>query len=161
MIALNALAPDFEALTTDGKRLRLSERRGRPLVLYFFPKAFTPGCTREAREFRDAHPDILALHADVVGVSTDSHETQCEFHREVGASFPMVSDPDGAIARRYDVVWPLLKLTKRVTFVLDAGGVIRGIFHHELLLDRHVRSVLQTLRTLPAAAPPPAPPARG
>jgi peroxiredoxin len=154
MITLNAPAPSFEARTTDGKTVRLSDFRGRPLVLYFFPRAFTPGCTRQAHLFREAHPDILAAGAQVLGVSTDDHQTQCDFAESVGATFPMVGDADGELARRYDVVWPMLKLVQRVTFVIDAEGIVRGIFHHELRIAQHTRSVLQALRTLKPGTPP-------
>ena len=153
MIAINAPAPDFTATTTDGRELRLSELVGRPVVLYFFPKAFTPGCTRQAEQFRDIHPEIEASGAVLIGVSTDDHQTQCEFAGSVGAGFPMVGDPTGAIARSYDVIWPLIKFTQRVTFVIDAQGLIRGIFHHELRIGMHAKNVIQSLKALQPLAP--------
>jgi peroxiredoxin len=146
VIRIGSPAPDFEALSTTGKRIRLSALRGRPVVLYFFPKAFTPGCTLEAREFRDAYPELLSAGAEVIGISTDDHQTQCSFAEKEKANFPMIGDPDGAIARQYDVVWPLLKLTKRVTFVIDPAGDVQAAFHFEMRVSQHVKSVLSALK---------------
>lgn len=151
MITIGAPAPDFEALTTTGNRFRLSELRGKPVVLYFFPKAFTPGCTMEAKQFASASPEFEAHGAQVVGISTDDHQTQCDFAASVGATFPMIADPSGKIARDYDVIWPLLKLTKRVTYVIDAEGIIRGTFHFELRVGQHVKTVLTLLGAKGAA----------
>ncbi|MBF5041949.1 peroxiredoxin [Aggregicoccus sp. 17bor-14] len=152
MVSLDAPAPDFEALTTQGQRLRLSSLRGRPVVLFFFPAAFTPVCTREAKEFGDVLPQLRAAGAEVVGISTDEHQVQCDFAVATGATYPMVGDPEAGIARSYDVVWPLLKRTQRVTFVIDAQGIIRGIFHHELRVGHHVRMVVRAVQALATAA---------
>src|SRR5215218_4752397 len=103
MVSLDAPAPDFEALTTQGERLRLSALRGRPVVLFFFPGAFTPVCTQEAKQFGEVLPQLRALGAEVVGVSTDTHEVQCDFAAATGAAYPMVGDPSAGIARSYDV----------------------------------------------------------
>jgi thioredoxin-dependent peroxiredoxin len=151
MVSIDAPAPDFEALTTQGQRLRLSALRGRPVVLFFFPAAFTPVCTREAKQFGEALPQLRTLGAEVVGVSSDTHEVQCDFAAETGAAYPMVGDPSSGIARSYDVIWPLLKRTQRVTFVIDAQGIIRSIFHHELLVGHHVRMVVKAVQGLAAA----------
>jgi peroxiredoxin len=152
MISIGDAAPDFEALTTDGRKFRLSDLRGKPVVLYFFPKAFTPGCTIEAKQFAEASPEFEARGAAVVGISTDDHQTQCDFAASVGAKYPMIGDPTGAIARTYDVIWPLMKLTKRVTYVIDAAGIIRGSFHFEMRIGQHVKSVLSLLNA-PVTAP--------
>lgn len=149
MITLNAAAPDFTGQATDGTTVKLADYRGKPLVLYFFPKVFTPGCTRQADQFEESLPEITALGARVVGVSTDDHKTQCEFSAARSLSFPIVSDATGDIARRYDVIWPLMKIAQRVTFIIDGDGLIRGIFHHELRVGLHVKSVLQALKALP------------
>lgn len=151
MITLNAAAPEFEARATDGKTVKLTDFRGKPLVLYFFPRAFTPGCTRQADQFEEALPEIHAAGANVLGVSTDDHKTQCDFAADRGLTFPILSDGTGDIARRYDVIWPLMKVAQRVTFIIDAGGVIRAIFHHELRIGQHVKSVLQALKSLKGA----------
>jgi peroxiredoxin len=143
-------APDFTARTTDGGLLRLSELRGQLVVLYFFPKAFTPGCKRQTVRFRDAHADIRELGGTVIGVSVDDHETQCDFAEATRASFPMIGDPDHVLSRLYGVLRPFLKLDRRVTFVIDRGGVIRGVFEHEFQIARHLDAVLHLLEKLRA-----------
>lgn len=149
MIQLNAPAPDFSARTTDGKDIRLSDFRGRKVVLYFFPKAFTPGCTHQGKTFIEAHPEITAAGATLLGVSTDDFKTQCDFVESLAAPFPMIADQDGTIARSYDIVWPLLRMVQRVTFVIDGEGIIRGAFHFELRIGQHAKNVVQLLKTLP------------
>jgi thioredoxin-dependent peroxiredoxin len=90
----------------------------------------------------------------VVGVSTDDHKTQCEFASQLGVPYPMIADDVGTIAHLYDVVWPFLGKCRRVTYLLDDSGVIRGVFNHELMIDRHRDRVLDTLRKMRREAPP-------
>jgi peroxiredoxin Q/BCP len=139
-------APDFQATTTDGKRVRLADYRGRHLVLYFFPKAFTPGCTTEAKRFRDNYPDIQALGADVLGVSIDSHDVQCRFAAQHETRFPMIGDADGAISRAYGVKRSLFPVAKRVTFLIDPQGCIAARFAHEFQVSKHLDDVLRFLQ---------------
>lgn len=146
MIDVGEPGPDFSAETSDGRRLRLSELRGRPVVLYFFPAAFTPGCTTETNRFRDNYGDIQALGAEVVGISTDGLEAQCRFAKDRGVRFPMIGDSDRRISRDYGVLWPLIGRDKRVTFVLDEAGVVRARFHHEFQVSKHLDDVLTFLR---------------
>lgn len=148
MIQINAPAPDFSARTTDGKDIRLSDFRGKKVVLYFFPKAFTPGCTHQAKSFGAAYPEIAATGATLLGVSTDDFKTQCDFTESLASPFPMIADQDGSIARSFDIVWPLLKMVQRVTFVIDEQGIIRGAFHFELRIGQHAKSVVQLLSTM-------------
>ncbi|HLT30800.1 MAG TPA: peroxiredoxin [Myxococcaceae bacterium] len=148
MIQINAPAPDFSARTTDGKNIRLSDFRGKKVVLYFFPKAFTPGCTHQAKTFVAAYPEIEATGATLLGVSTDDFKTQCDFTESLNAPFPMIADQDGSIARSYDIVWPLLKMVQRVTFVIDEEGIIRGAFHFEMRIGQHAKSVVHLLKAM-------------
>ncbi len=148
MIKLGQPAPDFTAQTTLGTPFRLSALRGQKVVLYFFPKAFTPGCTREAAQFRDAHEELKALGAEVIGISTDDHKTQCNFAGSVKATFPMIGDGDGKIAEAFDVFWPFFKLARRVTFLIDEQGIVRGVYQHELRIGQHTDDVLHALKKL-------------
>jgi peroxiredoxin Q/BCP len=150
MLEVGATAPDFTATLADGRTVRLRDLRGkRHVVLYFFPKAFTPGCTRETRGFCASYEDLTELGAEVIGVSLDSPEKQAEFAKSEHVEFPMIGDPDKGIGRAYDVLrlggW---LLAKRVTFVIDKQGVIRNVIHAELDVNHHIKSARQTLREL-------------
>lgn len=148
MLKVGEKAPDFTAQTSDGKTLTLSSLRGQKVVLYFFPKAFTPGCTAQARQFRDNYPELKALGAEVMGVSTDDSRTQCDFAAENNVSFPLIGDRGATISRAYGVLWPLIGVDRRVTFVLDEDGVVRAVFRHELQVLRHLDDVVSFLRRL-------------
>src|SRR5690348_12840566 len=104
MLKVGDRAPDFQSKTTEGTVVRLSELRGKNVVLFFFPKAFTTGCTIETKQFRDASPDITALGAVVIGISCDRHQTQCDFATSLKATFPMIGDESGSIGKSYGVL---------------------------------------------------------
>jgi peroxiredoxin Q/BCP len=140
MIPIGSRAPEFTALREDGSRLSLSELRGRPVVLYFFPKAGTPGCTRETEGFVERYRELQARGVDVLGISVDSVTRQGRFAADCGVPFPLLSDSDHAIARAYGVLG-ILGLSKRVTFVLDAEGVVIDVIAG-LLPGPHVRRVV-------------------
>jgi len=117
-------APDFELAGTDGP-FRLSEHRGEPVVLLFYPGDETPVCTRQFCSYRDRADDMAALAATVVGISAqdvDSHERFREHH---GLTVPLLADPDKAVAKAYGVTAPLLGV-RRAVIVIDAEGVIRA-----------------------------------
>jgi peroxiredoxin Q/BCP len=146
MLKVGERAPDFQALSTAGAAVSLDAFKGKKLVLYFYPKAFTPFCTAEARRFRDNYDDVRALGAEVMGVSVDEHETQCEFAQRNELRFPLVADHDKVISRAYGVLWPGLPLDKRVTFVIDEDGVVRAVFRHEFQVVKHLDDVLRFLQ---------------
>ena len=144
-------APDFEAPLPDGTSWKLSGQRGKPLVLYFYPKDFTGGCTKEACQFRDAYETLNGtLKAQIVGVSRDDGVTHERFRKEHSLPFPLLPDPGGRIAKLYGAthLGGLIPLTARVTYVIDGVGVIRGIFHHEFAIGRHVKDVEACLKAL-------------
>jgi peroxiredoxin len=147
-------APSFSAKATTGQTVRLDDFRGKYLVLYFYPKSFTPGCTHETILFRDHHAQLRELGADVLGVSRDEHVVQCEFAQRYEVQFPIIGDPDGAICRAYAVdrrIWPV---AKRVTFLIDPESHVVGRFSHELRIAAHLNDVLDALRKLKAATAP-------
>ena len=146
MIAVGDLAPEIDLDASDGTRFLLSAHRGRTVVVYFFPKAFSPGCTRESLRFRDNAPDLGTLGADVVGISTDDLATQCEFAAELKVSFPLVADVGGHVTRAWGVRWPILGLARRVTFVVGRDGRVEAVFQHEIQVNRHLDGVLAFLR---------------
>lgn len=148
MLKVGDRAPPFEVKATDGRTLTAETLRGKPYVLYFFPKSFTPGCTIETKHFRDAYPDLRKLGVEVIGVSADGHETQCDFAQSTGATFPMVGDSDGQLIESFDVKWPIFRRAMRVTYVVDGEGLVRGVFHHELDVKKHLADVKSALEKL-------------
>ncbi|MDH5674669.1 MAG: peroxiredoxin [Myxococcales bacterium] len=144
-LAVGDPAPDFGGDRHDGGRLALADFRGRPLVLFFYPRAFTPGCSAEVADFNRHHEEFRELGAAIVGVSTDGVERQCAFAGEHGLAFPLIADKDGAIARAYGVHRGLLGVAKRVSFLIDAQGRIAARVHYELRIGRHVQELLRCL----------------
>jgi thioredoxin-dependent peroxiredoxin len=142
-------APDFVGTTQGGATIRLSDYRGRcNVVLYFYPKDFTAGCTSEACMFRDAYDEFKDQDTEVIGVSLDALDTHEQFAAKHGLRFPLVSDHDGRIARSYGALGGLrawLGAAKRLTYGIDKQGRIRGVFHHELQIGQHVRRVRELL----------------
>lgn len=137
MLEVGTIAPDIDATSTDGKRFRLSESAGRLCtVLFFFPAAFTPGCTRETARFGAVYNELDLAGAQVVGVSTDDHDTQCKFAESMRVSFPMIGDASGEITRAYDVRWPIIGRAQRATYVLDPARKILAVFRHEIMIDK-------------------------
>ncbi len=144
-LEVGSLAPPFSSRASDGREISLEALRGAYVVLYFYPKAFTPGCTRESLRFRDNYDEIQALDAQVIGVSLDDHVTQCDFAAKHSLKFPLIADQGGAISRAYGVRRRLLPLARRVTFVIDPEGRIAARFEHEFQINKHLDSVLEFL----------------
>ncbi|MCI4369197.1 MAG: peroxiredoxin [Thermoplasmata archaeon] len=126
MIATGSPAPDFEAVDSRGERFRLAGLRGKKVVLYFFPKAFTAGCARETRQFAEISHALADNGVEVVGISVDFAETQRRFAADCRATFPIVGDPSKAIARSYGVL-SFIGVSKRVTFFIDEAGTVGDI----------------------------------
>ncbi len=145
------VAPDFTLPAQDGRSVRLSDFRGnKPVVVYFYPKDNTPGCTTEACTFRDHYEDFQQIGAEVIGISSDdaaSHEGFANKHR---LPFILLSDTDGAVRKAYGVPATLGLLPGRMTFVIDQDGVIRHIFNSQLRAARHVEEALGILKQLAA-----------
>lgn len=153
MLPVGTRAPTLNVIDHRGKELRSIDLllKG-PLVVYFYPKDFTPGCTREACMFRDAHPDLDGLSATVVGISMDDDASHTRFADRYQLPFSLVADPRFAIAREWGVARPLGLGAWRVTYVVDQQGIIRGAFHHEISMSKHVTEVRALLDQLHAAA---------
>jgi thioredoxin-dependent peroxiredoxin len=123
MVAIGELGPDFDAPVAGGGRLTLSSLRGAPVVLYFYPAADTPGCTVEAKGFRDVYPEFQAQNVQVVGVSVDSVADQEKFAGKYRLPFPLVADTSKSVAQHYGVLGPSGR-SRRVTFLMDAQGKV-------------------------------------
>jgi peroxiredoxin Q/BCP len=136
-------APDFTATAQDGTVVHLAALKGKPVVLYFYPKDETPGCTKEACAFRDTWKPIVATGAVLVGVSADSSESHKEFASHHGLPFLLISDPDGAIGKSYGV--PFMVVHKRQTFVLGTDGMVRKVYR-SVDVGTHAEQVLADLQ---------------
>jgi peroxiredoxin Q/BCP len=146
MVRIGEQAPDFEAIDCRGNTVRLRDFRGkRKVVLFFFPRAFTPACTLEVRNFRDNYARITALNAELIGISVDRSERNCKFADAEGLQFTLIGDESRTISERYGVVWPVLKIDRRATFVIDEQGIIEETIHHEVQVYRHLEDVLERL----------------
>jgi peroxiredoxin Q/BCP len=139
-------APDFTLRDANDQDVRLADFAGRPVVLYFYPKDDTPGCTKEACSFRDQYEDFQQAGAVVIGVSSDSPESHRKFAAKHRLPFALLADRGGHVRKRYGVPATLGLLPGRVTFVIDAGGVVRHVFNSQLDATRHVMEALDVLR---------------
>jgi peroxiredoxin Q/BCP len=152
-VAIGQPAPDQPLITTAGGPARLGEFHGQPWVLFFYPRANTPGCTREAQDFRDAAQDFAALGVRLLGASRDSLRSQTNFRAKHHFPFPLAADPEEDLCRAFDVI-RLKKLygreslgVERSTFLLDAAGVLRREWR-KVKVAGHVAEVLQAAREL-------------
>lgn len=132
------MAPDFAVTLAGGATRRLTTYRGHPVILFFFPKADTAGCTAETRGFSERYLGFQSAGFEVIGLSVDSAKTQAEFGEKCGASFPLVGDPSKGVARQYGVLG-LLGMAKRVTFLLNAEGRVEDRVEG-ILPARHLRA---------------------
>ncbi|MEM0008578.1 MAG: peroxiredoxin [Thermofilum sp.] len=137
-------APDFEAESTKGK-IRLTSLRGKRVVLYFYPKAFTPGCSRETQRFAEMYEKFKELNAEVIGVSADKLSTQEKFAQKYNVSFPLVADPELNIIRAYGVLSDSGKSASRVTFIIDENGVIKAVIKGLKKPEEHADKALNLL----------------
>lgn len=142
-------APDFALQDQNGQLHRLGDYAGRWLVLYFYPRDDTPGCTREACRFRDDIGTLGKLDAVVVGVSVDDTRSHADFSRKYGLPFPLLSDPDGRVARAYGSLldFKVLRFARRHTFIIAPDGRIAARFDH-VEPARHAEEVRDTLKRL-------------
>jgi Peroxiredoxin len=149
------MAPDFRLPSTSGKEMTLKEHRGKDVILYFYPKDDTPGCTAEACSFRDHESDLSKAHAVVLGVSTDSIESHGKFRGKYELNFPLLSDSTGDIVKMYGV-WKEKNMygkrywgVARTTFWIGPDGKIKKIWK-KVDTKRHAEDVLADLSAAPA-----------
>jgi thioredoxin-dependent peroxiredoxin len=155
-VRIGDVAPDFTLPDQDGRPVRLSEVLGqRTVVLYFYPKDETPGCTIEARAFRDSYDAFTSAGAEVIGISADSVRAHRRFAARNALPFLLLSDRDGVVRERYGVEKTLGLLPGRVTFVIDRAGVVRHIFSSQLQVKRHSREAASAVQALREEQPPP------
>ena len=146
-------APDFTLPTDGGGSVTLSALKGRPVVLYFYPKDDTSGCTKEACGFRDAFPDFTGVDAAVIGISKDGVASHDKFKAKYDLPFTLASDTDVAVAQAYGV-WVEKSMygrtymgMDRATFLIDRDGVVRAAWR-KVKVPGHVDAVLKALKAL-------------
>lgn len=151
--AVGLQVPDFELPATGGRPFHLAAQRGQPLVIYFYPKDSTPGCTTEAQQFRDLHAEFVRAGGSIWGVSRDSLKSHANFKTKLGLPFELLSDADGTVCRLFDVIklksmyGKQVKGIERSTFLIDRSGHLvrewRGV-----KADGHAEEVLAALKSL-------------
>ncbi len=138
-------APELGVADEAGVRWTLTSAKNQPFVLYFYPKDDTPGCTKESCAFRDAAPGLGTLGVRVFGASRDSLAAHLAFKQKYNLNFPLLLDPDGALATRWGVADG--DVARRVTFLVDKAGIIRGVWD-PVSVSGHAEEVAQALRAL-------------
>ncbi|NUU00157.1 peroxiredoxin [Herbaspirillum robiniae] len=145
--------PEFSAAMTSGKTFHLADYKGKNLVLYFYPKDNTPGCTTEGMQFRDLHPQFQDLNTEIFGISRDSLKSHESFKGKLGMPFELISDPDETLCTMFDVMkmknmyGKQVRGVERSTFVIDGSGKVvkewRGV-----KVPAHVDEVLAFIKTM-------------
>lgn len=154
MLKEGSKAPDFTLQTDEGKKVSLKDFAGKKVVLYFYPKDDTPGCTKEACSFTENLGSVTKTGAVVLGVSADSVESHQNFKKKYGLNFPLLSDPDREVIEKYGV-WKEKNMygkksmgIERTTFLIDKEGRIAHIFPR-VKVDGHTAEVLEKLQSIP------------
>ena len=148
-VKLGDFAPDFQLQDQHGKQHQLNDYRGQWLVLFFYPRDDTPGCTREACQFRDDISQLNALHASVVGISVDTAEMHARFAAKYDLPFPLLADTQGVVAAKYGVLikfWRW-KIARRMSFIVAPNGRVAHLFSY-VLPAQHSAEVIQILKEL-------------
>ena len=148
-IAEGEKAPDFSLMSQDGRMVTLREFQGRKnVILYFYPKDFTIGCTTEAKTFGVNYDRLLEMGVEIVGVSSDTSESHRSFGEKCGVKFPLLSDEGGKVRSLYGVKASFGIVPGRVTFVIDKAGVVRRVVSSQTNPRRHVTEALEVLQTM-------------
>jgi thioredoxin-dependent peroxiredoxin len=150
-LTINEVAPDFTLSASNGKEISLSDFKGKSVILYFYPKDDTPGCTTEACDFRDQHEQFEELNAVILGISPDPIKSHAKFIEKHGLPFLLLADEDHEIAERYDV-WKLKKNfgkeymgIERSTFLINEEGILEKEWR-SVKVKGHVEEALQVLK---------------
>jgi thioredoxin-dependent peroxiredoxin len=148
-VAAGSPAPNFTLPSQSGKVVSLSDFLGKkPVVLFFYPKDDTPGCTKEACAFRERYEDFREINAEVIGISSDSMESHRSFAAKHELPFTLLSDEGAKVRKLYGASSTFGLIPGRVTYVLDEEGVIRHIFSSQLGVEEHVEEALEALHSM-------------
>lgn len=150
---LNQLVPEFELPSTGNKTFKLSEHLGKILVIYFYPKDSTPGCTSQGQQFRDMYPEFQAVDAEIFGISRDSLKSHENFRSKFTFSFDLLSDTDEVVCNLFDVIkmknmyGKQVRGIERSTFIIDRKGVLVHEWR-KVKVDGHAQEVLHFIQSL-------------
>jgi peroxiredoxin Q/BCP len=148
MLRTGENAPDFTLVTEMGESIQLSAFRGlKNVVLFFYPKDDTPGCTKEACAFRDAYAEFVRQDTVVLGIGSDSEDSHQRFASKYSLPFPLLVDEGGQVRRAYGISRTLGVIPGRATFVIDKRGIVQAAFSAQFQPEEHVRTALAALRT--------------
>ena len=148
-LEIGSKAPDFTLPGTSGLNLNLSrDMEGKALILFFYPKDFTRGCTAEACEFRDNFSEFRDLDVPVFGISRDDIKTHERFKKEYKFPFELLSDDSGKVCKAYDALIPLIKMPKRVTYLLDSEHRIAAVYSDMFEFKGHIKTMLKKLESV-------------
>ncbi len=144
-LKVGSKAPKFELPSTMGENFKLEDNV--PCIIYFYPKDFTPGCTEEACSFRDGFSELRDLSIDVYGISRDTISSHKKFREKNKLPFDLLSDPDGAVCKAYDALIPLVKIPKRITYLVGKDMRIKAVYADLFGVKKHLNSMIQELKT--------------
>ncbi|MEE3234654.1 MAG: peroxiredoxin [Candidatus Latescibacterota bacterium] len=148
-LAVGTEAPDFQAYSHEGSMVSLSEllKKG-PVVLFFYPKDFTAGCTAQACTFREMHDEFNKLGSTIIGISADSNESHRQFAQKYKLPFYLVSDKEKTLHRKYQVGKHWGVMPERITFVVDTDGRIQYVFDSAFYVNKHCTNALEKIHQL-------------
>jgi peroxiredoxin Q/BCP len=146
-LKIGTTAPDFTLKNSTGEVFQLSKDwAGKPGIIYFYPKDFTPGCTVEACAFRDHYEDLVNWGIPIVGISTDSVQTHRKFKQKYNIQFDLLSDESGQVVTDYHAKLPFLNIAKRVTYIIDQDHKVQLAIENFLVPDTHIKEALLHLK---------------
>ncbi len=148
-LKINQPAPDFSLPSTNGGIFRLSKiQENKPCILYFYPKDFTPGCTKEACQFRDNIEYFKDLDIEVYGISKDSIDSHIKFKEKHQLPFDLLADTDGKVSKLYRATIPLLNISNRITYLLDREHKISAVYKNLFGAGNHLERMVDAVKSL-------------
>lgn len=146
-LPIGEIAPDFTLPSTSGTTFTLSkDGKGKPCILYFYPKDFTPGCTKEACSFRDNIEDFAQYDIDVYGISTDSIPKHQEFKAKHKLPFDLLADVSGKVSKAFDAKMPFVNVSKRITYLLNADHRIVAAYSDMFGAEKHIHQMIEKIK---------------
>jgi len=148
-LKINQPAPDFSLPSTNGSMFCLSQNQKiKPCILYFYPKDFTPGCTKQACQFRDSIGYFTDLNIDVYGISKDNIDSHIKFKEKYRLTFDLLADSDGKVTKLYKATIPLVSIPNRISYLLDKEHKISAVYINFFAAGNHLKSMVDAVRSL-------------